>query len=74
MAYLNTEKAIAKGAAAVHQHRRYDITVVNIQDIIKISEREDRICSMFNCITNGFNIGFIQGFKAATKAMKGGKA
>ncbi len=70
MAYLNTMKAIEKGAALVHEHRRYDIDVGSLNYIMGISDKGDYINSMYSGVINGFNIGFIQGFKAANAAMR----
>ena len=72
MAYLNAMKAIEKGTALVHKHRRYCVNVDVLHCIMEISDRGDYTSSMYSSMMNGFNIGFVQGFKAAKAEMKEG--
>ena len=58
----NTMELIRKTVGKIDSN--YDMTVQNMTDIANASNEK------FDLISNGFRFGYIQGMKAARKAMK----
>lgn len=58
----NTMELIRKTVGKIDTN--YDMTAQNMTDIVNASNEK------FDLISNGFRFGYIQGMKAARKAMK----